>query len=165
MTPLKTRCLILACGNTLRGDDGIGPWLASWAEQRYTNEAGIRVISRQQWTLELADEIAAAETVLFVDCSVAEEPGSISIVDVEPAAKSAGLDTHQQGAPELLALARDLYSSLPRAVALLTVGAGSVELGEEFSAPVKDAIPQACARLEETVTRLIKGAQGTNHCL
>jgi hydrogenase maturation protease len=118
----------------------------------------VRIISRQQWTLELAEEIAAAESVLFVDCSVAVEPGWVSVVDVEPAAETEGLNTHQQGAPELLALARDLYSSLPRTAVLLTVGAGSVELGEEFSAAVLDAIPMACARLEETVTRLLAGA-------
>jgi len=52
------------------------------------------------------------------------------------------------GAPELLALARDLYDSLPATAMLLTIGAGSTELGEEFSEPVLDAIPQACALLE-----------------
>jgi hydrogenase maturation protease len=155
MTLNKARCLILACGNTLRGDDGVGPWLASWAEERFAGEDGVRVISRQQWTMELADEIAAANAVLFVDCSVAAEPGSVRVAHVEPAAGTEGLDTHQQGAPELLALARDLYGSLPRAAVLLTVGAGSVELGEEFSAAVLDAIPLACAKVEETVTRLL----------
>ena len=104
--------------------------------------------------LELADEIAAAEAVLFLDCSVAAEPGSVVVGDVHPA-ETRGTDTHQQGAPELLALARDLYGSMPRAAMLLTVGADSVELGEVFSTAVQDAVPTACARLEETVARLL----------
>jgi hydrogenase maturation protease len=158
MTPLKARCLLLACGNTLRSDDGVGPWLAAWAEERFRNDTGVRVVSQQQWTLELAEEIAAAEAVLFVDCSVVAEPGSVSVVDVVPAAETDCLDTHRQGAAELLALARDLYGSLPWAAGLLTVGAGSVELGEEFSAAVKDATPLACTKLEETVRRLLAGA-------
>ena len=158
MNSNKARCLILTCGNTLREDDGIGPWLATWAEGRFSDEPGVRVISRQLWTLVLSDEIASAEAVLFVDCSVAIEPGSVTVADVEPAAETAGLDTHQQGASELLALARDLYSSLPRAAVLMTVGAGSVELGEEFSAAVLDAIPLACTKLEETVARLLAEA-------
>lgn len=158
MTLNKARCLILACGNTLRGDDGIGPWLASWAEERFRDESGVRVISHQQWTLELVEEIAAAESVLFVDSSVAVAAGSVSLSDVRPAAVTAGLDTHQQGAAELLGLARDLYSSLPRAAYQLTVGAGSMELGEEFSAAVKAALPGACDRLEETVRALLTGA-------
>lgn len=149
---------MLACGNTLCGDDGVGPWLAKWAEERFRNVAGVLVISRQQWTLDLAEEIAAAEAVLFIDCSVAADPGAVSVVDVRAVANGERLDTHQQGAPELLALARDLYSSVPRAAMQLTVGAGSVELGEEFSGAVLGALPAACARVEETVARLLIGA-------
>src|SRR5579864_6386314 len=124
MTLNKARCLILACGNTLRGDDGIGPWLAQWAEERFEDESGVCVLSRQQWTLELAEEIAAAETVLFLDCSATDAPGSVSIVEVQPAAIEA-LATHHLGAPELLGLARKLYDSLPRTALQMTVGAGS----------------------------------------
>jgi len=62
-----------------------------------------------------------------------------------------GLAMHHQGAPELLALARDLYNSRPAKAALLTIGAGSTELGEEFSKPVLDAIPHACGLLESTI--------------
>ena len=156
MTLNKARCLILACGNTLRGDDGVGPFLAHWAETRFADDDGVRVISRHQWTLELAEEIAAAETVLFVDCSIAVEAGAIVVADVEAGAKAEKIDTHQQGSAELLAMARDLYGSLPRAAMLLTVGAGSLELGEEFSDPVKAALPEACTKLEATVGRLLE---------
>jgi hydrogenase maturation protease len=154
MKPTKARCLVLSCGNTLRGDDGIGPWLAEWAEERFKDVAGVRVVNRQQWTPDLVEEIAAAETVLFVDCSVAAAPGSVSLVEVQPAAaESRG--THHQGAPELLGFVRAFYGSLPRASMLLTVGAESIELGEEFSPTVLNAIPLACAKLEETVSGLL----------
>ena len=118
-------------------------------------EAGVRVVSRQQWTLELAEEIAAAEAVLFVDCAVAFGAGLVCVADVQASAHSEKIDTHQQGASELLGMARDLYASLPRAAMLLTVGAGSLELGEEFSAAVKAALPEACRLLDETVVRLL----------
>src|ERR1035438_10762480 len=98
MTVTKARCLILACGNTLRSDDGVGPWLASWAEERFGGEAGMRVISRQQGTLELAEQIAAADSVLFVDCSVAVAGGGLGGMGVEPAAGGGGGGTHPQGA-------------------------------------------------------------------
>jgi hydrogenase maturation protease len=151
----RARCLILACGNTLRGDDGIGPWLAQWAEERFRDEAGVRVVASQQWTLELVDEVARAASVLFIDCSADSEPGAVSVTPVEAAADSQGLATHHLGASELMAVARDLYGSLPCAAVLLTVGAGSLELGEEFSAAVKAALPEACAKVEETVVRLL----------
>jgi hydrogenase maturation protease len=148
----KTRCLILACGNTLRGDDGVGPWLAAWAEERFKDESGVRVVSRQQWTPDLAEEIAAAESVLFIDCSIAAAPGSVSVAEVRPAAAE-GRGTHHQNASELLSLAEKLYASLPRASQLLTVGAQSIELGEEFSEAITAALPETCRLIEETLSK------------
>jgi len=155
MTSTKARCLLLACGNTLRGDDGIGPWLADWAQERFSEEPGLLVISRQQWTPELAADLAAAESVLFVDCSAASEPGTVELLEVRPARKTEGVGTHQVSAAELLGMAQELYGSTPLRALLLTVGAGSTELGEEFSQAVLDAIPMACAQIEAAIKRLL----------
>jgi hydrogenase maturation protease len=156
MSPSQVRLLILACGNTLRSDDGVGPWLADWAEQHFAAQPEIRVISRQQWTPDLAEDIAHAQSVLFIDCSIESPPGSVRLRPIEPSTQQQGLTTHHQGAPELLALARDLYDSLPSSAQLLTIGAGATELGEEFSAAVKAVLPQACARIEEVVQDLLQ---------
>jgi hydrogenase maturation protease len=155
MSPPQVRCLILACGNTLRSDDGVGPWLADWAAQHFSNQPEIRVISRQQWTPDLAEDIAQAASVLFIDCSAESAPGSIHIQEVHPASGAQAPATHHQGASQLLALAHELYNSLPCSAILLTVGAGSTELSEAFSDPVTAALPAACNLLEETVLRLI----------
>ena len=155
MTQSTRHCLILACGNTLRSDDGIGPWLAEWAEENFRDDPTVSVLSRQQWTPDLAEDIAHAESVLFIDCSIQSAPGSVHIDEVHPSAPAQGLATHHQGASELLALSLELYGSLPRTALFLTIGAGSTELGEQFSEPVLDAIPHACALLEETVAGLL----------
>jgi len=149
---MNIQCLILACGNTLRSDDGIGPWLAAWAEERFANDPRVKVISRQQWTPDLAVEIARAESVLFIDCSIESAPGYIQIIGVEPSATQQGIATHHSGAAELLGMSGDLYDSLPSRAALLSVGAGSTDLSETFSEPVRDAIPHACDLLQRTVT-------------
>jgi hydrogenase maturation protease len=150
MSSTKARCLILACGNTLRGDDGLGPWLAQWAEKRFKSETQVRIISRHQWTPELAEEVAQAGSVLFIDCSVDSAPGSIQLLPVEPAASTQALSTHHSGAAELLAMARDFYNSLPSSALQLTIGAGSTELSEQFSPAVTAALPEACRLLEKT---------------
>ena len=155
MTQKPARCLILACGNTLRGDDGVGPWLAEWADNRFRSESEVHVLVRQQWTPELAEEIARADSVLFIDCSINSIPGSINLTPVEPAAPTQGLATHHQGAPELLSLARELYNSLPRNALLLAIGAGSIDLGEKFSDAGTAALPNACRLIEETVLRML----------
>jgi hydrogenase maturation protease len=143
----------------LRGDDGVGPWLAAWAEERFDAEPAVRVVSRQQWTPDLAEDVAQAGSVLFVDCSMESSPGEVRITSVEPAAAGPGLASHHVGAPELLALGRELYDSLPRNAVMLTVGAGSTELGETFSKGVIDALPEACRQLESTVRQLLRSLE------
>ncbi len=155
MMPNPARCLILACGNTLRGDDGVGPWLAEWAEERFSAEPGVRVLARQQWTPELAEEIAHSQSVVFIDCSVSAAPGTVQLAAVTPTAAAPGLATHHLDAAQLLSLGHELYNSLPHHAVLFTVGAGSMELCEEFSPAVTATLPRACSQLEETVLQLL----------
>lgn len=150
-----TRCLILACGNTLRGDDGVGLWLANWSDKQFRADSSVRTISRQQWAPELAEDIARSHSVLFVDCSMTAPPGSIQLVPVAPAAGGSALATHHLGAPQLLALANELYGSLPSAAFLLVIGSGATGLGEEFSDPVMAALPEACKVIEDVVQQAI----------
>lgn len=158
----KARCLILACGNTLREDDGVGPWLAAWLEDRFAGDARVQVIARHQWTPELAQDIAESEFVIFVDCAVEAKPGEVRVVPVKAAASTGtGLGTHHLTAAELLALSRDLFAKMPRSSLLLTVGAGSLELREGFTEAVQNALPLACAQLEKAVLGLLQ-AQDSN---
>jgi hydrogenase maturation protease len=149
------RCLILACGNTLRGDDGVGLWLAEWAERRFRNHPAVRIIADHQWTPELAEDVAHAHSVLFIDCSFASPPGVINLTHVEPADGERKQGTHHLDAAQLLALAHEYYNSLPRSAQQLTIGAGSTGLGEKFSNEVTAALPEACRMTEETVLRLL----------
>jgi len=154
------RCLILACGNTLREDDGAGPWLAQWAEERFRGETGARVISTQQWTPEWAEDISKAESVIFVDCAMNASPGSVRLTAVEPGTKALGLATHHLNASQLLSLTKELYGAVPRSSLLLTIGAGSLRLREGFSQAVQAALPEACAQLETTVLKMLADSGG-----
>ncbi|MGB8261157.1 MAG: hydrogenase maturation protease [Terracidiphilus sp.] len=151
MDQTTARCLILACGNTLRGDDGIGPSLADWAENRFAGDPRVCVISRQQWTPELAKDLAAAHSVVFVDCSSDSAPGQVLLFPVAADPELPSLSTHHLGAPELLALARDLYGAHPAQAQILTIGAASLALSEELSPALSAALPEACRLLEESV--------------
>ncbi|MGP8252019.1 MAG: hydrogenase maturation protease [Terracidiphilus sp.] len=150
-----TRCLILACGNTLRSDDGVGSRLAEWAEERFKANDNVRVVARQQWTPDLAEEIAAAESVLFIDSSIESAPGHIGLIPVEPRESRNGSATHHLNANELLGLAHELYGSRSAHSMLLTVGAGSTELREGFSDLVEAALPRARGVLEKAVLRFL----------
>ena len=149
------RCLILACGNTLREDDGIGPFLASWAEKRWRDDARVRVLCDFQWTPEMVEDVAQAASVVFVDCATNCQAGLLRTRTVEPAPDSSKLGTHHLDAAELLALSRQLYGRMPLTSVLLTVGAGSLELREGFSKAVQKALPEAQRMLETSVQRLL----------
>lgn len=158
MNTQTARCLILACGNTLRADDGIGPFLAAWAEDHFSSAHGVRVLIQHQWTPELSAEIAEAQTVIFLDCAVNSVPGSVTLSSVEAATEIPRLFTHHLDAATLLALARDYYGTLPSRALLLTIGAASLELREAFSKTVQAALPEAQRTLEEAVLSLLETA-------
>lgn len=151
----RTRCLVLACGNTLRTDDGVGPRLAEWAAERFQADPGIRVIARQQWTPDLAEDIAFADSVLFVDSSVEAAPGRVDFTPVAPAENATEPSSHHLDPSELLSLAHTLYSSRPTHAMFLSVGAGSTELGENLSKAVEAALPRARGILEKAVRNFV----------
>ncbi len=153
--PSATHCLILACGNTLRSDDGVAPRLAAWAEQRFRGEPRVRILSRPQWTPELAADIAAADSVLFVDASLDSPPGRVHLVPVSSRTDDTAPNSHHLNPNQLLSLTRSLYGSLQSHAMLLTVGIGSTELGETLSSPVEAALPRAQGILEKAVLRFL----------
>lgn len=158
----KSNCLVLACGNTLRSDDGVGPKLAEWAAERFRDDSHVRILARQQWTPDLAKDIAAAESVLFVDSSADSTPGRVRLTPVSLHLSNSDADgtgfsaSHHIDPTELLGLSHSLYGSMSAHAMLLTVGAGSTELGENFSDPVEAALPRARGILEKAVMRFLE---------
>lgn len=148
---MHVKCLVLACGNPLRGDDGVGILLArfvdEWAAERH---ADVNVIARMQWTPELAEDIAAAESVIFIDCAVDLTPGEIRVREVESGA-DAPPATHHLQPYELLAMARDLFHRTPKRAILFTIGAANIEMGEALSAQLEAALPEARLKLEKAL--------------
>jgi len=82
------RPLVVGYGNTLRGDDGVGPRVAELlaADPRL---AGAVVLARHQLTPELAADIAEAALVVFIDASENGKPGEISIRRIDRATRAA----------------------------------------------------------------------------
>lgn len=162
MPPATIHCLVLACGNALRSDDGLGPWLARWIDDHYGQREGLRVLARPQWSVELAETVAAAQQVLFLDCALANEstsPGEILFSTVYPATQPPALLTHHLDAEDLLALAQALYGRHPARAQLLAVGAGSLALGEGFSPAVTHALPVLRHMLAQLLDEMLPAPQ------
>jgi len=155
MSQISIQCLILACGNTLREDDGVGPFLAQWAEERWRDDPRVRVLCDHQWTPEMVEEVAQVESVIFVDCATDCAPGLVRAIPVKPAGADSKIGTHHLEAGQLLSLSMQLYGAMPRSSLLLTVGAESLELREGFSEAVEAALPKAEQMLQERVENIL----------
>jgi len=141
---LSAGLLVIGYGNTLRGDDGAGQRVAEAAAQ--LNLAGVRVLACAQLTPELAESIAGARAVVFVDAAV-EQPRCVRLRRIR-AARVPGIATHTTRPQTLLALARTVYGRTPRAW-LLTIPAENLDLGETLSATAQNGVRRAIEVVQE----------------
>jgi len=147
--------VLLACGNALRQDDGVGLLIAEAVEQLFP-ASRLRIVAAQQWTPELAEDLAQAPLAIFVDASAADEAGFIRVRGLcSPESAGAGqsrsfrraeapvAETHRLEPAGLLALAEQVCGHAPERAFVVTVGAGSLHYGESVSASVRQAVPRA----------------------
>jgi hydrogenase maturation protease len=140
--------LIVGYGNPLRGDDGVGQAIAqAFADADAID--GVDALACHQLTPELAERFAAAARVVLIDVAAGREAGRVSVALLQPAPAPASTLGHHVEPAQLLYLAQALYGRSPEAY-LVTVGAGSLELGEGLSPLVIAALPELIA----TVRRL-----------
>ena len=110
--------LVIGYGNTLRGDDGIGPAVAEAVAA--LGLPGVRVIVAHQLAPELAADLADARLAVFVDAAVGGKP--VTAVRIEPASAGAVM-THAADPRGLLALCATAYQKCPEAWLVTAAGA------------------------------------------
>jgi hydrogenase maturation protease len=130
--------MVIGYGNTLRGDDGVGPAVAALVGARVP---AIRSLVVPMLTPELAPLLAQARVVVFVDARVGGEPGRVRVANVEPGG-GPGPFGHLLSAEALLGLARALYASSAEAFQV-SVDAVSLHPGAPMSPAVAGAVPRA----------------------
>jgi hydrogenase maturation protease len=125
MAGCSTRCvvadvLIIGYGNELRGDDGLGPFVARGIAA--AGLPGVQVRTMVQLVPELAADLADARLAVFVDASM--EP-SESGVELRLLTVGDALDwsTHHGAPRQLLALTRAIYGRTPEAWWVTVAGA------------------------------------------
>lgn len=135
------KVLVIGYGNTLRSDDGAGKIVANEvAKRRWEN---VRSLCVHQLTPELAQEIACASTVIFVDASLSDsETLQVKRLIPQPTAISLG---HLGEPRSLLALTQAIYGKIPPAYWIL-IPAVNFEFGEKLSPITEGAV---MAALEE----------------
>lgn len=139
--------LVIAVGNPLRADDGVGHAVAD-ALLETPLPPDVEVLKVHQLTPELAQPLSGVKTAVFIDAAAGPELGKetfrkISALPVPPGALS-----HQCSPEQLLFTARSLYGRAPEGF-LFTVESDYFEVGEKLSGAVRERIPGIVRRLRE----------------
>jgi hydrogenase maturation protease len=137
-TAIDTEFLVIGYGNSLRGDDGVGPRVAEAVGQLRMH--GVRTLICALLTPELADPISRAEKVIFVDAAV-DAPKVVQWRKLEPN-ETSQLMAHAADPRTMLALARDVFGRVPAAW-WLTIPAVDLGFHEDFSPEVQRGYVEA----------------------
>lgn len=133
--------LVVCIGNEARGDDGAAREVA----RRLAGVPGLRVLSEPQLDVVMAEEVATADRVTFVDAERRHAP-PLRAEPVRPGSVVSGVTTHALDPAGLLGLARVLYGAAPPAE-ILTLAAPDMEHGMGLSPVGKAAVDAAVRRL------------------
>ncbi len=147
------KTLIIGYGNTLRADDAAGVLAVEMLEELGMPE-NVELLTCQQLTPEMAEELAFCDRVAFIDaCVPGDEPaGTITQTTLVPRAVDPGSITHGFDAPGLLALAGMLYGHIP-AAEMFTISAESFDLTESLSEAVLASFPRLIQQVQNWALR------------
>jgi hydrogenase maturation protease len=139
--------LVIGYGNTLRGDDGVGPRVAETVEALQL--PGVRTLVCQQLSPEHAEPVSRARIVVFVDAAL-DAPREVQLCPLEPGGSSQ-LMAHAADPRTLLALARDVFGHAPPAW-WLTIPVTQLGFCEELSAEAQRALEEAVGQIQRLST-------------
>ena len=156
--------LVLALGNLLLEDDGIGIELLRGVEAA-GDDARVEFVDGGTQGIALGAALAGREAVLLLDAvRLGAAPGTVHHLR-EPlrCAPPRGDSAHGANAGELLATAA-LLGDLPARVEVLGIEPASTRTGIGLSPQVAAAVPTAVRAATEILAAMLAAASGTTPC-
>jgi hydrogenase maturation protease len=135
--------LVIGYGNTLRGDDGVGPRVAEAVAA--LNLPGVHALACQMLTPELTDEISQARVAIFVDAAM-DAPDVVQLRKLQPT-DSSQLMAHAADPRTMLALARDVFGRAPEAW-WLTIPVVNMDFSEALSPAAQRGFEEAVKQIQ-----------------
>jgi hydrogenase maturation protease len=157
--PGVARTLVVGYGSPIRGDDAIGP-LAADALAAGPLPPGLRVLSRHVLTAELAEDLAAADRVIFLDAAAQGRPGELRVCTLEPDAGAVSTMAHFLDPRELLAWCETLYQRVPQAWLVSVAGESFDYASYRLGPAATAALPLMLAEVRRLVDAPV-GAYGS----
>ena len=119
------KCLIIGYGNTIRCDDGLGPYIVKSLRDKVGNLGkNIEIISLPQLDVTLTSLISRSDIVLFVDAKTDMADELVTIKRVKPNPGPAGLSyiSHKINIPTLLRASLDWFGVEPLCYIIMPKG-------------------------------------------
>lgn len=151
----RSKTLILGIGNTLLRDEGAGVHAVRMLAGQLAERDDIELLDGGTLSFTLAGAIEEAQQLIVIDAAqLGEAPGTTRVFEGERMDAFVGgsrkRSVHEVSLVDLLMIAR-LADHLPQRRALIGIQPHEIGWGEQPSAPVAAAIPQACAQVVSLV--------------
>ncbi len=147
---MMKKIAVIACGNTLKGDDGAGPAVLEILRHRLKMEADLIDAGTSS---ELPTFLKRYEKVVIVDAGFF--PGNGPFVRLGPKDKLllGENGTHTLGIAESIELAKKLGFRMPEKIEIFLIRPKNLDFGEELSEEVKRVLPKVADEIEELVRK------------
>jgi hydrogenase maturation protease len=149
-----TKTLILAIGNTLLSDEGLGIHLLNYLEKHYPDAPDVTFLDGGTLSFTLAPEIEDCENLIVLDAAQFNaEPGAIKLLvgaEMDHFIGHGKRSVHEVGLADLMRIAH-LVGRLPENRALLGIQPAQLGWGETTSTAVSRAIPDAASQVMQLV--------------
>ncbi|MEN3046865.1 MAG: hydrogenase maturation protease [Candidatus Hydrothermales bacterium] len=149
--------VILGLGNTIRGDDGIGIYIAGFLTRKYKDL--VDVVSTEEMGLSLLDFLSPYEKAIIIDSIYTgkQDVGNLYIFNGKDIQSNGIKSNHYVGIPELIQIAKKLKLPFPREILIIGV---SVEnpftIRLSLSESLKNKIPEILDKIEKIIKEFFK---------
>lgn len=148
--------LILGIGNTLLQDEGTGIHVLEALRQQYPEPVGTSYIDGGTLSFTLAGMVEDSDSLIVIDAAqLKQAPGTVACFIGEEMDNFLGKgkrSVHEVGLLDLLDMAR-LAERLPPRRALVAIQPETIDWGEQPTAAVSQAIPEAVAQIINLMER------------
>lgn len=143
--------VVLGIGNTLLSDEGVGVHVVRALSPHLSDDDRVSLVDGGTLSFTLAAAIEDADQLIVVDASeLKASPGTVKTFvgeDMDSFLGGTRRSVHEVGLIDLLTIAR-LADRLPEKRALVGIQPECIDWGEQPSAAVAAAIPDACTRVQ-----------------
>lgn len=152
-----SRIVIMGAGNTIMGDEGIGPRCIEALHEWYVFPEHIDLLDVGTMGLQIIDVMREYDHMIVIDAAIdtGHPAGTVVLYTPEELAANQVLHTaHDMRLTDVIKHAK-LLDVVPQSIVIVAVQVESIsEWVLELSAPVQEALPIACACALDQLKRL-----------